>query len=290
MQQQSHLRQIINSLPMVILGNILFALVVKLFLLPAGLVTGGTNGIALTVNHFWGVPISLFVLIFNVVMLGVGWLILGRAFAVTTIASSFLYPFFLEVFNRLLGDFVLTEDLLLNTILFGLGVGVSLGLIIRSGSSTGGMDIPPLVLHKKFRVPVSVGLYAFDSIILLFQLIYRPVDNVLYGVVLLLIYPVVIDKMMTLGNTRTELKIVSPKSAEICDAILHQIDRGVTLLHGKGGYLGKETEVVLSVISTRELFRVEKLVHQIDPECFMVISRVSEVRGLGFSISKKNRR
>lgn len=290
MKQSSSLRQIFNSMPVVILGNLLYALTVKLFLLPGGLVTGGTNGIALTIHHFWHIPISLFVLIFNIVMLCVGFLILGKAFAATTIASTFLYPVFLELFNQLLGNLSLTDDLLLNTIFCGLGIGVSLGLIIRAGASTGGMDIPPLILNKKFRIPVSVGLYGFDSIILLSQILYRPTENVLYGIVLLLIYPVIIDKMMTLGNNRTELKIVSQKSPEICAAILNQVDRGVTLLDGKGGYSGEQTEVILSVISSRELFKLEKLVHQIDPECFMIISRVSEVRGLGFSISRDSAR
>ena len=92
--------------------------------------------------------------------------------------------------------------------------------------------------------------------------------------------------MLLLGQSRTELKIVSSKSRQICDAILTQVDRGVTLLNGQGGYLGNETQLVLTVISNRELIKVEKLIHQIDPECFMVVSRVSEVRGRGFSLNK----
>jgi uncharacterized membrane-anchored protein YitT (DUF2179 family) len=93
--------------------------------------------------------------------------------------------------------------------------------------------------------------------------------------------------MLLLGQSRTELKIVSSKSREISNAIMRQVDRGVTLLHGRGGYLGNETELVLTVISNRELIKVEKLIHQIDPECFMVVSRVSEVRGRGFSMNKQ---
>ena len=92
--------------------------------------------------------------------------------------------------------------------------------------------------------------------------------------------------MLLIGSTKTELKIVSAKSTEICEAIQKQIDRGVTLLHGEGGYLHEEMKLVLSVISNRELIKVEKLVHEIDPECFMVVSRVSEVRGRGFSMNK----
>jgi len=90
-----------------------------------------------------------------------------------------------------------------------------------------------------------------------------------------------------LGQSRTELKIISARSQQICDAILAQVDRGVTLLHGEGGYTHTESKIVLSVISNRELIKVEKLVHQIDPECFMIVSRVSEVRGRGFSIKKE---
>lgn len=277
----------VKSAAAVVAGNMLYALLVKLFLLPAGLVTGGTTGLALIAEHLWQVPISGFVFVFNAVMLLIGWLVLGKAFALTTIASSVLYPFFLEVCNWVFGDLVMTRDVVLCTVFFGIGIGVALGIVIRSGASTGGMDIPPLVLNKLFKLPVSVGLYAFDFAILLAQLFFRPAENVLYGIVMTLIYTTVIDKMLLLGQSRTELKIVSSKSREISDAIMHQVDRGVTLLHGQGGYLGNETELVLTVISNRELIKVEKLIHKIDPECFMVVSRVSEVRGRGFSMNKR---
>ena len=277
----------VKSAAAVVVGNMLYALLVKLFLLPAGLVTGGTTGLALIAEQLWQVPISGFVFVFNVVMLLIGWVILGKAFALTTIASSVLYPFFLEVCNRIFGDLVLTRDVVLCTVFFGIGIGVALGMVIRAGASTGGMDIPPLVLNKFFKLPVSVGLYAFDFTILLAQLFFRPAENVLYGIVMTLIYTTVIDKMLLLGQSRTELKIVSSKSREISNAIMRQVDRGVTLLHGRGGYLGNETELVLTVISNRELIKVEKLIHQIDPECFMVVSRVSEVRGRGFSMNKQ---
>lgn len=264
----------------------MYALTVKLFLLPAELVTGGTTGIALVANHYWDISISTFVLIFNVIMLVIGWLILGKAFAVTTLASTFLYPMSLELLNHLLGDLVLTDDLSLCTIFAGLGIGISLGIVLRAGASTGGMDIPPLVLQKFFRIPVSVSLYLFDFLILLLQAIIRPVENILYGILLVLVYTIVLDKMMLIGSTRTELKIISNKSGELCEAIQKQVDRGVTLLNGEGGYLYEEMQLVLSVISNRELIKVEKLVHEIDPECFMIVSRVSEVRGRGFSMNK----
>lgn len=276
-----------KSVTAVVCGNFLYALAVKQFLIPADLVTGGTTGIALVMNHLWGIPVSRFVLIFNVTILIVGWLILGRGFAVTTLASTFLYPASLEICDFLFGELVLTKDLLLCTVFSGAGIGLALGIVIRAGASTGGMDIPPLVFQKLFRIPVSVSMYCFDFCILLPQITFRPVENVLYGIILILIYTIVLDKMLLIGSNRTELKIISQKSREICDAILRQVDRGVTLLDGEGGYLHKDTQLVFSVISNRELIKVDKIVHQIDPDCFMVVNRVSEVRGRGFSIAKQ---
>ena len=274
---------------LVLLGNALYALTVKLFLLPAGLVTGGTTGIALAVNHVFGLSISLFVLLFNILMLVVGALTMGRQFAVTTLLSSFLYPVLLELFDRLLGGVVLTDDVLLSTIFSGLGIGVGLGVVIRAGASTGGMDIPPLILQKYWRIPVSVGLYVFDFLILLMQGLFQPAEKVLYGILLMIVYTTVIDKLLLVGTSKIEIKVVSRKSQEIRDAIMSQIDRGVTVLRGEGGYLHRETEVLLSVVSNRELPRVERLIRQIDAESFIVVSHVSEVRGRGFSISKKYR-
>lgn len=287
MNQKQNIFHQLCSIFFVIAGNFLYALTVKLFLLPADLVTGGTTGIALTINHFFGIPITGFVFIFNVIMLAAGFLILGKAFAATTLISTFLYPISLELLNRLLGDFIMTDDLMLCTIFSGLGIGISLGIVIRAGASTGGMDIPPLVLQKYFRIPVSVSLYVFDILILLSQALFQPVKNTLYGILLIIVYTVVLDKMLLMGDTKTEVKIVSPKADEIRSAILKQIDRGVTMLNGEGGYMHNKTQIILSIISNRELPKLEKLIHAIDPECFMVISRVNEVSGRGFSMKKR---
>jgi len=280
-------KKIIYSLFFVGIGNFLYALTVKLFLLPPSLVIGGTTGIALTISNFVAIPISGFVFIFNMAMLLVGLIILGKQFALTTVASSVLYPLFLELFNQLLGDYVISNDILLCTIFSGLGIGLSLGMVIRSGASTGGTDIPPLVLNKKLHIPVSVSLYVFDIIIILSQAFFRPVENILYGILLTLIYSMVLNKVMIIGSNKMQIKVISKKSEEIRLAIISQIDRGVTILDGTGGYTGNDTPVILSIVSNREIHKVEKLVHTIDPECFMIISSVNEVRGKGFSMDKK---
>lgn len=282
-----HALPFIKSLIMTLLGNALYALSVVLFLLPADLVTGGTTGIALLVHHLTGMPISLFVLLFNVAMLLLGWWILGLTFAVTTIVSTFSYPLFLELFTRLAGDFVISTNTLLCTIFAGLGIGISLGLVIREGASTGGMDIPPLVLNKLFKIPVSFSLNAFDVIILLLQLIFHPAEDILYGLLLVLIYTIVLDRLLLSGESRTQLMIVSGQSDKIREVILSEVDRGVTVLNGSGGYTGRAADIVVTVISNRQLAKVEKIVRTIDPVAFMVVSKVTEVSGRGFTLDKK---
>ena len=162
------------SLLMVILGNTIYALSVKLFILPANLMSCGTTGIALVMNNLLNIPIPAFILGFNIVMLSLGWWILGRQFAMTTVLSSLFYPVALEVLNRLLGDLLITDQQILNVLFGGMGLGLSLGIVIRAGASPGGMDIPPLILQHFFRIPVSVTLWAFDFTILLMQMTFHP--------------------------------------------------------------------------------------------------------------------
>lgn len=286
MNFKKSLKSLITSVLIVILGNMIYALAIKLFLLPSGMITGGTTGIALTVTYFFDINMSLFILIFNIIMLLVGLVLLGRQFAVTTIISSFTYPLALELYNRLLGDLVITTEPFLCIIFAGIGIGFGLSIVIRAGASTGGMDIPPLVLNKYFKIPVSAGLYIFDSIILLSQTLYNPFEKVLYGIVLMIVYSTVIDKVMLMGTSKTEVTVVSEKSREIADAILKQVDRGCTILYGEGGYTQKHTHVVLSVVSNRELPKLERLIRSIDPVSFMIVNRVTEVSGRGFTISR----
>ena len=282
-------RKLISAF-LVLVGNILYALTVKLFLLPANLISCGTTGIALAVNHFVGIPVSVFIFVFNMVMLAVGWMVLGRKFALTTVFSSLFYPLALEVLDWVLGDVRVTEEILLNVIFSGLGLGISLGMVIRAGASTGGMDIPTLILKKYFRVPVSASLWIFDFCIILAQMTFHELEDLLYGTLLLITISVALNKVMLMGTSRTEVKIVSAKAQEIREGILSRVDRGLTILHGEGGYLHQPTEVILSVISNHELPKIERLAREIDPDSFIIVSQVTEVWGRGFTYSKRGER
>ena len=278
-------QQLFNALSIVV-GNAMYALTVVLFLMPSGLITGGATGIALAFNKVTGLPVSAVLFVVNVVMLLLGWWVLGSRFALNTMASTVLSPFFMALWERLLGNLVLTDDLVLNTVFAGFGIGISLGITIRAGASTGGMDIPPLVLNKWFHLPVSATMMVFDLIILAVQAAFSPLQQCLYGIVMVIVYTVVLDKVLLFGTTRTEVKIISQHADDIREAIFTQLDRGVTVLHGEGGYSHEPEQVLLSIVSNRQLPKLEKLAHAIDPTCFMIVSHVTEVSGRGFSLDK----
>ena len=289
MTHRSEMFRVLRTILALVAGNALYSLTVVLFLIPSGLITGGATGIALAANRLSGLPVSGVLLVVNVVMLVAGWILLGRRFALSTLASTFLSPLTLAVWEKLFENYVLTDDLVLSTIFAGLGIGISLGIVIRSGGSTGGMDIPPLVLQKYFHIPVAASMTVFDLVILLAQALSSPKEQVLYGIVLVFVYSIVLDKVILLGEHRTEVKIISTHTDEIRSVILSELDRGVTLLNAEGGYLRQPGQLLLTVISNRQLPRLEKMVRAIDPTCFMVVSEVTEVRGRGFSLEKDYR-
>ena len=278
----------IQKIIMILLGNLLYSFAIAFFILPSGLITGGTTGIALFVNYLTGLDISLFALIFNIVMFIAGLIILGKTFALSTVLSSIAYPFmlsFAQWLNRLTGD--LTHDLILCTIFGGLLIGIGIGIVIRAGASTGGMDIPPLVLNKKFGINVSVSLYAFDFTILILQMFFSGREQILYGILLVCIYTFALEKVLIMGKSKTQVEIISEKYKEINDLIITRFDRGTTIYQATGGFTGNEAHAVLTVINKRELFAIQEAVMKLDPAAFIIISQVNEVKGRGFTLQKK---
>lgn len=274
----------------VLAGNTIYALAVSLFILPGGLITGGTTGLALVAYNQFNIPIAAFVAVFNIFMFIAGVMVLGKAFAFTTLISTFYYPFILGVFERVLGKSGLTDDRMLGTVFAGILIGVGIGMVIRAGASTGGMDIPPLILNKKKHLSVSLTMSIFDCMILLSQMIFSNKEQILYGILLVLIYTVVLDKVLLIGRNQMQVKIISDKYEEINHNIQEKMDRGTTLLGSEGGYMRQASFTVLTVISGRQLSKLNELVMSIDPQAFMIINKVNEVRGRGFTLHKEYRR
>lgn len=270
----------------VILGNTIYAAGIAAFVLPTGLITGGTTGLGLIANHYFQIPIELFAAAFNVTMFILAVLVLGKSFALTSLISTFYFPVILGVFQKVEVLQNLTDDLMLCTIFSGLSIGVGIGMVIKAGASTGGMDIPPLIFNKKMGVPVSVGLYVFDFSILIGQMFFRDTEKSLYGILLVMIYTVLVDKVLLMGKNQMQVKIISDKYEKI-NAMIHQkLDRGTTLYKTETGYLHKNGFAIFTVVSNRELPKLNEMVLEIDSKAFMVINQVSEVKGRGFTLGK----
>ena len=271
----------------ILLGNTIYALGVLLFIVPNGLITGGSTGLAIAANHVFGIPITLFVSICNIGMFILGYIVLGKVFALTTLISTFYYPTILAILEQTIGYTLMTTDPLLSALLGGVMIGSAIGIVIKCNASTGGMDIPPLVLNKKMGIPVSASMYVFDFLILLLQVFYTDKEMVLYGIVLVATYTIVLDKVLVIGKAQTEVMIVSKEYEKINEAIIYELDRGSTMLKSISGYMKNEYPVVMTVVSNRELPKLNDLVLGIDEHAFMIVSKVNEVKGRGFTFKKE---
>ena len=271
----------------VLIGNTIYSCGIAAFVLPNDLITGGTTGIALILEHYFGLPIGLSVAIFNIVMFILAILILGKSFALTALISTFYFPWILSQFQKVQFIQNMTDDFLLGSIFAGLMLGLGVGLVIRAGASTGGMDIPPLILNKKFGFPVSIGLYVFDFTILIIQMSFRDKERILYGILLVLIYSTLVDKVLLMGKTQMQVKIISDHYEEINKVIQEKLDRGSTFFKTESGYLRKDSFAIMTVVSSRELPKLNELVLEIDKQAFIVINQVNEVMGRGFTLHKQ---
>lgn len=271
----------------VLIGNTIYSCGIAAFVLPNDLITGGTTGIALILEHYFGLLIGLSVAIFNIVMFILAILILGKSFALTALISTFYFPWILSQFQKVQFIQNMTDDFLLGSIFAGLMLGLGVGLVIRAGASTGGMDIPPLILNKKFGLPVSIGLYVFDFTILIIQMSFRDKERILYGILLVLIYSTLVDKVLLMGKTQMQVKIISDHYEEINKVIQEKLDRGSTFFKTESGYLRKDSFAIMTVVSSRELPKLNELVLEIDKQAFIVINQVNEVMGRGFTLHKQ---
>lgn len=280
------MKALLKTIPIILLSNLIYSAGVVFFVLPSGLITGGTTGIAIVVLHSLHIPIAVTTAVFNLAMFLLGLLCLGKVFALSTLVSTITAPAILALIQVLAGDFVLTTDPLISAVFGGISIGFSIAIVLKQGASTGGMEIPPLMLKKFFGIPVSFSMYVFDFIILVAQAFVSDMQKILYGLLLVLVYTITIDKVLAWGDRSLQFQIISTKADAIKHAILFELDRGVTLLHGQTGYLRNESDVLLCVISPRERHRMEQLIQKIDPHAFVILSQVSKVRGGGFTEQK----
>lgn len=269
-----------------ILGNAILAMGTAAFVVPNGLISGGVTGIGLILQRLFGLPVDIGVFAADGVLFLLGAAVMGKAFAATIILSTIVYPTFFSLFGKIPFLTSLTDDKLMAAIYAGLLMGAGIGLVIKVGGSTGGMDIPPIILHKLFGLSIPVMISVGDILLLLVQAFYSSTEQVLYGILVVMLTSIVIDEVLIMGQKQTQVMVISPEYERINQAIHQKIDRGSTLIHATSGLEKQEQKVVLSVISNRQLGDLNELILQIDPQAFVIANEVNEVKGRGFTLSK----
>lgn len=283
---KSSLKKHVNTVFGVLVGNAILAFTVAAFIVPHGVIMGGATGIGLTIAHYVPVDLSIIIFIVNSILFVLGAAVLGKKFAVATIASTFIYPTFLSIVQKIPGIDGLTDNLMLATLYAGALLGVGIGLIVRVGSSTGGTDIVALVLNKWFHIPVAGLLYVIDFLVLGGQVFFSDTEQIMYGVLMLVLETAILNKVMLLGQSQIQLFIISEEYEHIREKMLKELDAGVTMVHIETGYGQENRKGVLCVIPNRKLYSVKELVQAIDPKAFITITQINEVRGRGFTMER----
>ena len=279
----------VKKFAIILLANLMFALAVPYFVAPSGMISGGSTGIALSLHHYFSIPLSGALAASNAVFFLLGLLILGWKFAGSTLLSTFAYPAFLTVTEGVAAYTGLpTEDPFLCMMFGGLLFGLGIGLVLRQGGSSGGTDILALILHKKFGLSLSGLLYVLDGVIVLTQCAFSTGEQVLYGLVFILLYSLVVDQILLQGQRRIQLQIISSRWEEINQLLLGRFQRGSTLILIEGGYTREKRYALQTVIAQRELFPLKEQILALDPYAFLVISQVKEVNGRGFTLGKQD--
>lgn len=268
----------------IVVGNAILAFGICAFISSHGIIMGGASGIGLITKQLTGIPMSLVVGVINIVMFVAGYYFLGKAFAIKTLLSTIIFPMFLSVFENIDSIANLTNDLLLSAIFAGIFIGGGLGLVLRMGASTGGMDIPPLVLNKKTGISTTVLINGFDCIILGFQVPFSNVEQILYGILVVIITAIVMDKMILLGESKIQVLVISPKWHEIQEMLYERIERGCTLMNITTGYKKEDMYAVMSVVSRRELVTLTNEILKIDEAAFIISNETHSVKGRGFTL------
>ena len=278
------LKRVIRDSLLVVLGNAVVAFGVAVFAVPSDLIVGGATGLSLIIEQFVSVNYATIVFGINMVMLIIGVLVLGKKFAAGTILSSFIFPFFLGLFEAIPQFQHITNDILLSAIYAGIFTGVGLGIVFRLGYSTGGMDVPPIILNKKKGVSVALAINVLDIMILVGQVFFSSFEGILYGIITVFVSTFVLDQVIVMGEKNLQVLVISAEHEKIAEAIFNEIDRGCTFVNVTTGYFHHQQKAVLCVANNREYAKINDLVMEIDPAAFIIGSEIHSVKGRGFTL------
>ena len=285
----SHLKKTLLPVLIITLGSAVYALGFVWCYAPNGIAFGGITGVARIVNFLIpALPIGVTVIVLNIPLFVLGWRLIGGRLLVTSLYAMALSSVFIDVLTPLY-DWPPMEPLLA-CIFGGVLLGLSLGLVFQQGATTGGTDLLARLLKLKLAwLPMGKLLMGIDlAVIVAVAAVFRALDAALYGLVALYISTIVMDGVLYGLDTAKVAYIISDRNKEISAAIVKDLDRGVTILHGQGAYTGADKDVLMCAFKQREIAAIKAAVKGIDPAAFVIVCDAHEVLGEGFRDYKKD--
>ena len=280
------MKQSLKVLLTIILGNAMLAFAICAFVIPYDIMLGGSNGIALSIQHFIPVRLSVISACVNVSLFFLGLVFLGWKFAATSLTSTIIYPLVLAIFELLPLDTLFQENIVVCALFCGALCGGGIGLVVKVGGSTGGMDIPPCILNKYKGIPVGTSLMVFDVLVVLLQVILKGTEGILLSLVVIVVMSFVVNKVVLSGEKKIQVMIISPAFEEIRRVILDRINCGVTMLDIETGYEGATQKAILSVVYANKYPEIREAALALDSHAFIVASEVTNVNGKGYTIDR----
>ena len=267
----------------ILIGCALMGMSLVLFLSPNKIAAGGVSGLSVVINHLFNLPIGLTMLVFNIPLFLIGLKILGKRFGIRTLFGMIAFSLFTDFFNNVLHLPAVTEDPLLASLYGGLLLGIGLGIVFKVNGSTGGSDIVAQIFSQKRLMTAGNTFILIDFLVIsIAGFCFKGVEYALWGFIALYISSKVIDVIIAgLGYAKASL-IISDKSEEIKDLIFDKMNRGVTFLKSEGAYSRKGRDVILCIVSRREVSKLSEIVKSTDPDAFVIIQEVHQVLGKGF--------
>lgn len=277
------------SYSLIVIGAFIMAAGFVLFITPHKIVPGGVYGISIVLHHIFGFPVGLTALCFDVPLTLIGIKVLGPRFGVKTVVGFVFTAFFVDSLTYFYGDMpLIPEDILLSAIYGGILVGLGLGLIFKSKATSGGSDIVAMIISKYTKLPIGQLLILVDSAIVLVGLISFNDWNVpLYSLITIYVTGRVVDMVLQGVSYDKSLFIVSKQPSRIREKIITDLNRGGTILKGKGLFNEEDKDVIYTVLNRREVEILQDYIHQIDPKAFMVVNNANEILGNGFKSLKE---
>lgn len=266
-----------------VVGCAIYAMAVNAFAIPNSIAQSGVTGLAIIVNHLFGLPIGLTNFLINVPLLILAFVFIGKRFVAKTLWVTAILSVLLDVFAAFMPAY--KGDRLLASLFCGVLCGLGLGMVIVTGATSGGTDIVGRLVHKRFR-HISIGrvIMAADAcVVALSAICFRSIESALYAVIVIFCSSKVIDTINYGASNGKMLLIVTGKADEVASAITTRTPRGVSVIPVKGAYTGEEKSMLMCVVRGHEVAEINRIVKEIDPDTFTIISEANEIIGKGFS-------